>query len=76
MLKKGKNADVAADFLAFFTNPENSAKLAQFFPPPRKSQLNAETLAKTNPLLKPEQLQTGRGRRASRPAWSSPATPG
>ncbi|MEV4410813.1 sugar ABC transporter substrate-binding protein [Catellatospora sp. NPDC049609] len=56
-LKKGKNADVAADFLAFFTNPENSAKLAAYFPPPRTSQLTAETLAKTNPLLKPAQLQ-------------------
>ncbi|GAA2398756.1 sugar ABC transporter substrate-binding protein [Catellatospora methionotrophica] len=56
-LKKGKNADVAADFLAFFTNPDNSAKLAAYFPPPRTSQLTAETLAKTNPLLKPEQLQ-------------------
>jgi multiple sugar transport system substrate-binding protein len=57
VLKKGKNADAAADFLAFFTNPANSAKLAQYFPPPRKSQLTAENLAKTNPLLKPEQLQ-------------------
>ncbi|GAA1360189.1 ABC transporter substrate-binding protein [Catellatospora chokoriensis] len=56
-LKKGKNADVAADFLAFFTNPANSAKLAAYFPPPRTSLLTAETLAKTNPLLKPEQLQ-------------------
>ncbi|MEU8005868.1 sugar ABC transporter substrate-binding protein [Catellatospora sp. NPDC049111] len=55
--KKGKNADVAADFLAFFTNPENSAKLAAYFPPPRTSLLTADTLAKTNPLLKPEQLQ-------------------
>ena len=57
VLKKGKNADAAADFLAFFTNPENSAKLAQYFPPPRKTQLTAENLAKTNALLKPEQLQ-------------------
>jgi len=56
-LKKGKHADAAADFLAFFTNPENSAKLSAYFPPPRKSQLTAENLAKTNPLLKPEQLQ-------------------
>lgn len=56
-LKKGKNAAVAADFLAYFTNPTNSAKLAAYFPPPRQSQLNAATLAKTNPLLKPEQLQ-------------------
>jgi len=57
-LKKGKHADVAADFLAFFTNPQNSASLAAYFPPPRKSQLTAANLAKTNPLLKPEQLQS------------------
>nr|MDT0658544.1 sugar ABC transporter substrate-binding protein [Micromonospora sp. DSM 115978] len=58
VLKKGPNAEVAADFLAFLTNPANSAKLAQFFPPPRQSLLTAETLAKTNPLLKPEQLES------------------
>ena len=57
VLKKSKQADAAADFLAYFTNPDNSAKLAQFFPPARKSQLNAATMAKTNPLLKPDQLQ-------------------
>ncbi len=56
-LKKGKNAKAAAEFLAYFTNAANSEKLAAYFPPPRKSQLNAATLAKTNPLLKPEQLQ-------------------
>jgi multiple sugar transport system substrate-binding protein len=57
VLKKGKNATAAAEFLAYFTNPENSAKLAKYFPPPRRSLLTAENLAKTNPLLKPEQLQ-------------------
>ncbi|MFC7533870.1 ABC transporter substrate-binding protein [Actinoplanes sp. GCM10030250] len=57
VLKKGKNADAARGFVKFFTSPANSAKLAQFFPPPRQSQLTAETLAKANPLLKPEQLQ-------------------
>ncbi|MEU4641414.1 extracellular solute-binding protein [Micromonospora sp. NPDC023814] len=57
VMKKSPNAQAAADFLAFLTNPTNSAKLAQFFPPPRQSQLTAETLAKTNPTLKPEQLQ-------------------
>ncbi|MGX6602429.1 ABC transporter substrate-binding protein [Micromonosporaceae bacterium Da 78-11] len=57
VLKNGKHADAAADFLKFFTSPANSAKLAQFFPPARKSQLTTETLAKANPLLKPEQLQ-------------------
>jgi multiple sugar transport system substrate-binding protein len=58
VLKRSKNADAAADFLGFLTNAANSAKLAQFFPPARSSLLNAETLAKSNPLLKPEQLQS------------------
>ena len=58
VLKRSKNADAAADFLGFFTNAANSAKLAQFFPPVRQSLLNAETLAKSNPLIKPEQLQS------------------
>jgi multiple sugar transport system substrate-binding protein len=57
VLKKGKNAEAAAGFVKFFTSPANSEKLAQFFPPPRQSQLNTATLAKANPLLKPEQLQ-------------------
>ena len=57
VLKKGRNAEAAADFLTFFTNSANSAKLAQFFPPPRKPLLNAQTLAKTNPLLKPAQIE-------------------
>jgi ABC-type glycerol-3-phosphate transport system substrate-binding protein len=48
------NAETAAEFLAFMTNPENSAKLAQFFPPPRESLLTAEVLAATNPLLSEE----------------------
>src|SRR5262249_14521321 len=52
------NAAKALDFLKFFTNQANSAKLAAYFPPPRTSQLTTETLAKSNPLLKPEQLQT------------------
>ncbi|WP_127504088.1 ABC transporter substrate-binding protein [Actinoplanes solisilvae] len=57
VLKKGKHAAAAQDFVKFFTSPANSEKLAQFFPPPRRSQLNAATLAKANPLLKPAQLQ-------------------
>ncbi|WP_330475459.1 ABC transporter substrate-binding protein [Terrabacter sp. C0L_2] len=57
VLTKGKHVDAAQDFLAWFTNPENSAKLAQYFPPARKSQLNAETLAKASPLFSKEQLQ-------------------
>ncbi|RUT28580.1 sugar ABC transporter substrate-binding protein [Arsenicitalea aurantiaca] len=54
----GANPEVATDFLAFMTNPENSRKLAQFFPPARASLLTAETLGLTNPLLSPEQLES------------------
>ncbi|MCW2948714.1 MAG: sugar transporter substrate-binding protein [Actinoallomurus sp.] len=57
VLKKSKNAAVAADFLAFFTNPANSARLAAYFPPARTSQLTAGTLAKSNPLISRAQLQ-------------------
>lgn len=52
----GANVDTAVEFLAYMTNPENSQKLAQFFPPARASLLNAETLAATNPLLSAEQI--------------------
>jgi|TARA_A100001391_G_scaffold86805_1_gene57087 multiple sugar transport system substrate-binding protein len=52
-----ENAETAVQFLAYMSNPENSAKLAQFFPPARQSLLNAETLGETNPLLSPEQLE-------------------
>lgn len=52
-----KHPSVAADFLAYFTNPENAEKLATYFPPPRESLLNAETLAAGNPRLSQEQLQ-------------------
>ena len=51
------NAEAAAGFLAFMTSPENSLKLAQFFPPARQALLNTETLAATNPLLTPEQIE-------------------
>jgi len=57
VLTTGAHAEQAADFLAYMTNPENSAKLAQYFPPPRESQLTAEVLGQANPLLTPEQLQ-------------------
>jgi len=57
VLSSGKNVDTAVEFLAFFTNAENSAKLASFFPPARASLLNTDTLAATNPLLSAEQIE-------------------
>ncbi|GAB3652722.1 ABC transporter substrate-binding protein [Glycomyces tarimensis] len=58
VLTVAPHPEEAADFLAFMTSPENSAKLAQYFPPPRESQLTAEVLGQANPLLSPEQLQS------------------
>jgi len=56
VMQSGKNAKTAAEFVAYMTNPENSAKLSRFFPSARKSLLNAEVLKKTNPLLSQEQI--------------------
>ena len=56
VMAQGKHKDAAAEFLAFFTNPENSEKLAQYFPPARNAQLNAETLAAANPVLSSDQI--------------------
>lgn len=56
VMQSGKNAKTAAEFVAYMTNPENSAKLSQFFPSARKSLLNADVLKKTNPLLTKEQI--------------------
>jgi len=57
VFQDSENADLAVEFLAHMTNPENSAKLAQFFPPIRQSLLNAETLGATNPLLTPAMIE-------------------
>ncbi|HEY0188314.1 MAG TPA: extracellular solute-binding protein [Cellulomonas sp.] len=56
-LSGGSHVQAAEDFLAYFTNAENSAELAQYFPSPRESLQDAETLAQTNPLLDADQLQ-------------------
>lgn len=55
-LAQGKHPEQAADFIAYFTNPENSAKLATYFPPARNSQLTPETLSAANPVLTETQL--------------------
>lgn len=57
VLANGKNPQLAADFLAFFSNKANVEKLAQFFPPSRQSVLTTDVLAKANPLLTPEQIE-------------------
>ncbi|MEV4066376.1 ABC transporter substrate-binding protein [Nonomuraea dietziae] len=57
VLKKSPRAEQATDFLTYFTNAANSAKLAAYFPPARGSLLTADTMAKTSPLLNGDQLQ-------------------
>ncbi|MGI3229540.1 hypothetical protein ACRJ4B_43090 [Streptomyces sp. GTA36] len=57
VLATSKHRDQATDFLAYLTNPANSEKLAQFFPPPRKSLLTGAKLAADNKVLTAAQLQ-------------------
>ncbi|MDX3003118.1 sugar ABC transporter substrate-binding protein [Kribbella solani] len=57
VLAASKHRDQATDFLAYLTNPANAEKLAQFFPPPRKSLLTGEKLAANNKVLSAAQLQ-------------------
>ena len=56
VVAKGKHVQEAEDFMAYFTNPSNSKKLAEYFPPPRTSLQNATTLSATNPVLSKQQL--------------------
>ncbi|XVQ07587.1 ABC transporter substrate-binding protein [Spirillospora sp. CA-255316] len=58
VFNKSKHVKEATDFLAFMTGKENSAKLGRFFPQARTSQLNADTLAKSNPQVDRERLQS------------------
>lgn len=57
VLKSSKHVPQATDFLAYLTNPANAAKLAQYFPPPRKSLLTGAKLAAVNKKLSAAQLQ-------------------
>ncbi|MFI9559529.1 ABC transporter substrate-binding protein [Nonomuraea endophytica] len=57
VMKKSPRAEQATDFLAYFANAANAAKLAAYFPPARSSLLTAETMAKTSPMLNDDQLQ-------------------
>lgn len=52
-----KHKEIAIDFVLFMTNEENVARLAQFFPPIRRSVLSSDALIEANPLVSPEQMQ-------------------
>jgi multiple sugar transport system substrate-binding protein len=58
VLESSAHTQEATEFLAFLTDPENAALLAQYFPPPRESLLTGEKLAENNTKLTAEQLQT------------------
>lgn len=57
VMKNSANPAVAADFLAFFTKPDNAKKLAAFFPPPRESLISPEVLKEANKTLTDPQLE-------------------
>lgn len=54
---RGQNTDLAAEFLSYLTNAENSATMAQFFPPARQSVLEGDTFLNSNPALSLEQME-------------------
>lgn len=57
VLERSENKQQAAGFLAYLTNPTNAELLAQFFPPPRESLLNVETLSQAAPKLSADEIQ-------------------
>jgi multiple sugar transport system substrate-binding protein len=52
-----KNKAAAQDFLAFITTKENVTKMAQFWPPARKSVLATDAVAKNYPTVNPASFQ-------------------
>jgi multiple sugar transport system substrate-binding protein len=54
----GANVDLSSKLLAYLTNPENSAELGGYFPPPRPSALTPELLTDRFPGLTSEAVQT------------------
>ena len=58
VLQSSAHPEAATEFLAFLTDPENAAQLAQYFPPPRSSLHTGDALAANNDKFTAEQLQT------------------
>lgn len=52
----GKQKQLAAEFLAFMTNKENVATMAQYFPPARQSVLNEASFTQSNAIIPPKQM--------------------
>jgi multiple sugar transport system substrate-binding protein len=54
---QGKQKELAAEFIAHMTNKENTAVMAQFFPPARKSVLDSEAFINSNKLVPADQMK-------------------
>lgn len=52
----GKYPEAATAFLKYWSNADQTARMAAFFPPARASALNIETLEKANPLFTADQI--------------------
>ncbi|MHC1787496.1 MAG: sugar ABC transporter substrate-binding protein [Christensenellales bacterium] len=54
---KGKNADLAAQLLAYMTSQSCVERMAGIWPPARKSVLESEAFLSSNAAIKPEQMK-------------------
>src|SRR5699024_7246266 len=57
VLAAGKHKELATEFAAFLTNPENAEKMATRYPPTRESLLKPEVLAGDSGVLTEEMVQ-------------------
>ncbi|UUP18263.1 ABC transporter substrate-binding protein [Nitratireductor thuwali] len=56
VFERGGKKDLAAEFVAHMTNKENVAKMAQFFPPARKSVLDSAAFTEANSIIPADQM--------------------
>ncbi|MCI5075090.1 sugar ABC transporter substrate-binding protein [Oricola sp.] len=57
VFSKSQHVDLAKDFIAWMTNKENVAVMAQFFPPARASVLDSDAFTQANKLIPAEQMK-------------------
>lgn len=56
VFSQSKKQELAQEFVAYMTNPENSELMAEFFPPARHSVLQSDTFVAANELIPGEQM--------------------
>ena len=57
VFNQGKQKELAAEFIAHMTNKENTAIMAQFFPPARKTVLESDAFVNSNKLVPADQMK-------------------